>query len=129
MAQDERTSPAGVAGYLAILAGLLLVSCGLTWSFLVPASVFWTEADANAFTEATAAVHAAISRPMDRPSDTSPESAKNELRAAKAKLEEVENRLESAKNRQRYGGTILSLIGLGLAITGLGIVRHSQGTA
>ncbi|WP_442482740.1 hypothetical protein [Aeoliella sp. SH292] len=126
MAQDDRSSPYRVVGSIALVVGLLLTGTGITWSYLVPSSAFWTESDANAYTEATAAVHAAISRPADSPGDTSPNSAQEQLESAKAKLAEVENRLETARNRQRYGGPITSLIGLVLAITGVGLLRHGQ---
>ncbi len=120
MSDDSLKPTRSLLGYTLAAIGVVLVGLGLSWSMLVPSEVYWSEVDAQEWTDATDRVHAARSKPVEPNGQ-----ADTELAAAIERLGLAEQKLERARGLRRHTGTALSVTGAVMAATGVFFLRRA----
>lgn len=122
----DRNSRLVLSSYLLVGLGLLLVVVGLSWQHLVPDTAFWSEAQAEAYTEANRAAHAAtiVSDDHDHAGHShaghSHEPMTAQQRASTIEeFEQLKQQLEKARSRRQGWGRPIAILGALLAGAGI----------
>jgi hypothetical protein len=92
----------------ALAAGLLLLASAPFLASFVPDRAVWTDADARAYTEAAADLHAKTFSPHDEART-----------AAQHHFDEMQSRLNAAQNRRNWPKYVALTAGALLTITGV----------
>lgn len=121
--------PLALLAYGLVAIGMAVVAVGLSWKAIVPDTVFWSEEDQQAYTDAHLAAHTASipgrhdhqhangeSNAQDQAETLDPEQAKREYQSMRDRLSHA----QSARNRY---GQYLAIAGVLLATGGMVLLR------
>src|SRR5262245_36622587 len=98
-----------------LLAGLCLLVLGQTWTRLVPSTVYWDDAQAKEYSDAQIDLH-------EKSHHQRPDGPPNaEFQAAHERFDKISSDFEHARNSRNFTGTLLTVIGVLLLISGVGL--------
>lgn len=110
-------------GYALVGLGLVCVVVGLAWQHVVPESAFWSAEQAEAYTEANQAAHAATivsdSEGHDHAGHSHEPMTAEERQAKIEQFDQLKQQLETARQRRQGWGRPIAILGAVLAAAGM----------
>lgn len=127
---DDKLTRKRLQGRVLVSVGLCTVAIGLMWKQLVPAETYWTEQQAAEYNAAYSEAHSLSIGHQHSPGEPHNHSHDRNntdaLEAARERLSLAEQKLNQSRALQSFGGPVLSILGLVLAVSGVWVLRQAD---